>query len=227
MPPDPERLLTKGRWRDRRSLALDLMEAVRPLVDSSFSHWLTQRTLRKRDFVESRQGACRLTPRLAAGFAETLPAWRRHVAPVVEQTDHLPADAAGGRVPRLTPLTRANQRAAWDSCAPGRRVRQARGSTLVLPATCRGCGGPIPDRRRHYRDQRRREQSARHAVNARDRAADVLASLRAEQRDPAHGGRAAQVRGLGTPRISAPSAPGLKNGPIRVSSCARLRSPSR
>jgi hypothetical protein len=61
--------------RDRGSLALDLMEAVRPLVDSYVLALLTQRTLSARDFVETRQGACRLKPRLAGQVAETLPAW--------------------------------------------------------------------------------------------------------------------------------------------------------
>jgi hypothetical protein len=36
---------------------------------------------------------------------------------------------------------------------------------------------------------------ANHVAGSRDRAATVLAQLRAEQRDPAHGGRAAQIRG--------------------------------
>jgi len=181
--------------RDRSSLALDLMEAVRPLVDSYVLALLTQRTLRARDFVETRQGACRLTPRLAAELAGTLTAWRRHVAPVVEHGAHVLADGAVGRVPQLTPLTRSNQRAAWDNRAGNRRVRQPRESTLVLPTTCRSCGEALSDRRRRYCDQCRREQAAHHAAKARDTAAIVLASLRAEQRDPAHGGRAAEIRG--------------------------------
>ena len=46
-------------------------------------------------------------------------------------------------------------------------------------------------------------------------------AVRAEQRDPADGGRAAQVRGFRR-RTSAPSARGLENSPIRVSSCPRF-----
>jgi len=181
--------------RDRASLALDLMEAVRPLVDSYVLALLTQRTLRARDFVETRQGSCRLTPRLAAELAGTLTAWRRHVAPVVEHAAHVLADAAAARVPRLTPLTRANQRAAWDQRAPNARAREAREGTLVLPTSCRSCGRPVPNRRRRYCDQCRREQVASHAVGAREKANAVLAQLRAEQRDPTHGGRAGQLRG--------------------------------
>jgi CRISPR-associated endonuclease Cas1 len=182
--------------RDRASLALDLMEGVRPIVDSYVLAVLTQRTLRARDFVETRQGACRLAPKFAAELAETLPAWRRHVGPIVEQTAHALANSTPTRLPLLTPLTRANHRAAWDDRAPSRRVHRPRSGNLVLPASCRGCGGPVPDRRRRYCDQCRREQSATHVAGGREKAAAVLASLRAEQRDPAHGGHAAHIRGV-------------------------------
>jgi hypothetical protein len=108
--------------RDRASLALDRMEAVRPLVDSYVLALLTQRTLEARGFVETSQGACRLGPRLAAELAGTLAAWRHHVAPVVEQTAHALAESAHARLPLLTPLTRTNQRAARGDHASDRRV---------------------------------------------------------------------------------------------------------
>jgi CRISPR-associated endonuclease Cas1 len=181
--------------RDRASLALDLMEAVRPLVDSYVLALLTQRTLTTRDFIETRQGACRLKPRLAGELAETVPAWRHHVAPVVEQAAHALANATDARLPMLTPLTRANHRAAWDKRAPSRHVHQSSGGGLVLPTSCRDCGTPLPDRRHHYCQDCRRAQQAEHVAQGREKAAAVLASLRAEQRDPAHGGHAAQIRG--------------------------------
>jgi CRISPR-associated endonuclease Cas1 len=182
--------------RDRASLALDLMEAGRPLVDSYVLALLTQRTLSAKDFVETRQGACRLMPRLAGELAGTLAAWRHHVAPIVEQTAHALADSSTTRLPLLTPLTRANQRAAWDSRSPRRTVRQDDGGHLSLPPSCRDCGVPLRDHRRRYCTDCRRTQTAAHAENARGKAATVLAQLRAEQRDPAHGGRAAQIRGI-------------------------------
>jgi CRISPR-associated endonuclease Cas1 len=181
--------------RDRDSLALDLMEAVRPLVDSYVLALLTQRTLNPSDFAETRRGICRLKPRLASELTETITAWRHHIAPIVEQTAHTLADSSPARLPLLTPLTRANQRSAWDERAPNRRVHQLSGTGLALPASCRACGSPLPNRRRRYCDDCRREQLAKQASAGRANAAAVLARLRAEQRDPRHGGRAAQIRG--------------------------------
>jgi len=181
--------------RDRASLALDLMESARPIVDSYVLALLTQRALAASDFIETRQGACRLAPTIVADFADTLPAWRRHVAPVVEHVAHALAPSSPSRLPHLTPLTRANHHAAWDERAPSRSVHRSRNGHLRLPAKCRECGQDLPDARRRYCDVCRREQSTLRLASGREQAAAVLAALRAEQRDPAHGGRAAQIRG--------------------------------
>jgi CRISPR-associated endonuclease Cas1 len=181
--------------RDRASLALDLMEAARPAVDAYLLALLTQRTLSARDFVETREGSCRITPSLSEQLADTCEVWRSHVAPVVEQTAHTLARHATSRQPALTPLTRRNWKRAWDQRAPDRRQRRTRSEFAVLPSTCRDCGASLPDRRRRYCDDCRAERFAGGAPAGRQRAAEVLAQLRAEQRDPAHGGRAAQLRG--------------------------------
>jgi CRISPR-associated endonuclease Cas1 len=181
--------------RDRASLALDAMEAVRPTVDAYVLALLTQRTLSSREFVETREGSCRITPRLAASLAETCTAWREQVAPVVERIAHLLTEHAASPLPRLTPLTRTNWKAAWDERKPQRRHRQGAGSLLPLPVTCRDCGAALTDRRRPYCDQCRKRRFTEQGAEGRQNAARVLAQLRSEQRDPAHGGRAAEIRG--------------------------------
>jgi CRISPR-associated endonuclease Cas1 len=138
--------------RDRASLALDLMEACRPAVDAYVLALLTQRRLSAREFVETREGACRITPRLAGQLASTGEVWRSHVASVVEQAAHVLAKHARSRVPSRTPLTGAHHRAAWNQRAPDRRQRQSRADFAKLPSTCRDCGAPLPDRRRRYCD---------------------------------------------------------------------------
>lgn len=74
--------------RDRDSLALDLMEAVRPLVDGYVLALLTQRTLAASDFVETRRGACRLKPRLASELTVCAVASRDGAARPARRGDH-------------------------------------------------------------------------------------------------------------------------------------------
>jgi hypothetical protein len=148
-----------------------------------------------RDFIETRQGVCWLAPELAGELAQTVTAWRRHVAPVVEQAAYALSANASSTLPRLTPLTRRNHRAAWRQRDRDRKTRQSRTGHLTLPNICRSCGETVPDRRRRYCDQYRRDQLAATVAGGRDKAAAVLASLRAERRDPAHGGSAAEQRG--------------------------------
>ncbi len=181
--------------RDRASLALDVMEAARPAVDAYLLALLTQRTLSARDFAETRQGACRMGQPLAARLAETCGAWRNQVAPVVERVSHMLAEHATSPVPRLTPLTGSNWKAAWDRRSPERRERVKAGSTLELTPSCRDCGGELPSRRHRYCENCRQRRWQDNAVRGRRNAGQVLASLRAEQRDPGHGGRAAELRG--------------------------------
>lgn len=179
----------------RASLALDAMEAVRPAVDAYVLVLLTQRTLSRKDFVETRQGLCRLNTRLATELAETLASWQAQIAPVIESVMHQLAVSSPRMTDLTTPLTRTNHRVAWDARAPERQRRQTRTGTLALPATCRDCGGELPSRRHRYCEDCRRLRWEQHASRGRKSAGQVLASLRAEQRDPGHGGRAAELRG--------------------------------
>jgi CRISPR-associated endonuclease Cas1 len=181
--------------RDRASMALDAMEAIRPTVDAYVLAVLTQRALSPQDFAETRQGSCRLQARMAAGLAETCSAWRKEIAPVVERVAHTLAQHSTSTLPLLTPLTRANWKTAWDQRNPGRRQRQPRTGTLMLPDSCRDCGAELRSRRHRYCEACRKQRWEQHANRGRQNAGQVLASLRAEQRDPAHGGRAAELRG--------------------------------
>jgi CRISPR-associated endonuclease Cas1 len=181
--------------RNRASLALDAMEPARSLVDAYVLALLTQRTLARDDFAETRKGTCRLTPSLAARLAQTTNTWRHHIAPVVEGIAHTLAQAAIRPITIASPLAGVHHRAAWDARAPGRMRRQTKAAIPLLPNACGDCGTHLPDRRKRYCDECRARRWARHAAQGRDNAASVLARLRAEQRDPAHGGRAAESRG--------------------------------
>jgi CRISPR-associated endonuclease Cas1 len=179
----------------RASLALDVMEAARPAVDAYVLALLTQRVLDPRQFLETRQGVCRLHPMLASELARTCTLWRTEIAPTVEWVAHTLAEHATSPVPVRTPITQRNSRAAWDKREPGHRRRQSLSEFVTLPDTCRRCGEQLRDRRRRYCETCRADQLREQGPAARQRAGEILARLRAEQRDPAHGGRAAQIRG--------------------------------
>jgi CRISPR-associated protein Cas1 len=71
------------RYRD--SLACDLMEPVRPAVDSHLLQLLQTTSFRKSDFFENRQGICRVMPPVTQQLALTSVKWSRAVRPVVER----------------------------------------------------------------------------------------------------------------------------------------------
>ena len=68
----------------RDSLVCDLMEPVRPDVDSWVLDWITREPLKREWFFEQRDGNCRLMAPFASRLAETAPMWARAVAPVAE-----------------------------------------------------------------------------------------------------------------------------------------------
>jgi len=68
----------------RDSLACDLMEPVRPQVDVYLLDWITRQPLDRKWFFEQRDGNCRLMAPFAVQLSETIPTWRRAIAPVAE-----------------------------------------------------------------------------------------------------------------------------------------------
>lgn len=124
----------------RDSLALDLMEAIRPQVDQYLLTWLLSRPLRREWFFEQRDGNCRLMPSLATQLSETAPAWGRAVAPIAEWAARaFWSTIKRPDVPVATRLTQHNK-------------REAKGKTISAPApaprpnnSCAGCGKAVAD----------------------------------------------------------------------------------
>ena len=69
---------------NRDSLALDILEPIRPQVDSYVLDWITQQPLKREWFFEQRDGNCRLVGSFAVRLSETASTWRRAVAPIAE-----------------------------------------------------------------------------------------------------------------------------------------------
>ena len=81
---DPGIGIQHADYKTRDSMACDVMEAVRPDVDAWLLAYLEQRRLRRQDFVELRNGQCRLMPAIARELAATASLWATTLGPVVE-----------------------------------------------------------------------------------------------------------------------------------------------
>src|SRR5258708_5537264 len=129
----------------RDSLACDLMEPVRPQVDSYVLDWITRQPLHREWFFEECNGNCRLMAPFAGELSETAPTWGRAVAPIAEWVAHaFWSTIRKPDVPFATRLTQANK-------------RQAKGVPCFPPAPpalrrqtlCRGCGKNLAVGRTH------------------------------------------------------------------------------
>jgi CRISPR-associated endonuclease Cas1 len=132
---------------NRDSLALDVLEPVRPEVEKWVLHWIARERLRRADFFETETGNCRIRSQLCAHLAQTATFWGTLVAPWAEwvaetlwSSSHKPA-STDRRLP--TNLTQ-------------RHRSEGRGNEFVLhlnvpshPSNiCSSCGG-VTKRGRH------------------------------------------------------------------------------
>jgi CRISPR-associated endonuclease Cas1 len=175
--------------RNRDSMALDLMEGVRPEVDAAILDLLESRVFRAADFFETRQGVCRVLAPLSHELARTIPNWSRALAPFVEEIARAIAGGPDSRVDRLpTRLTQANRSSGRDRVRRGAPSARPQESTLSR-GTCLACGSPALPRRR-YCPACRPDIDAFQATGS-----EELARARSDGRDPAHGGEVAKIRG--------------------------------
>lgn len=186
----------------RDSLALDVLEPIRPVVDRFVLELIAERMFHKRDFVERSDGHVRVAAPLSHELAATMPTWRKGVAPHAEKVAHHFADQVAGKLTVTTPLTGTKGRAASTDV----RLRKARAareqleattaqarSTLpkrrprtttpdraaALFATCVDCGGPL-ERSRHVRCPSCWEKQPGQSRDARKRRGRSIAMARTE-----------------------------------------------
>jgi CRISPR-associated endonuclease Cas1 len=125
----------------RDSLACDVMEPVRPMVDAYLLNWITHETLRREWFFEQRDGSCRLMGPFAAQLSKTAPNWGSAVAPFAEMVSrmlwkNIPKQVRHHRPP--THLTQLNRR----------ESKAIPSSPVIAPlphaqSFCRECGAEI------------------------------------------------------------------------------------
>ena len=128
--------------RARASLALDLLEVIRPDYEGWLLDWLERRVLRLSDFVEGTRGQVSIAPALVRELVETSPIWGARLAPVVEWVAQALVAEEGVTVPtRLTEANRSAGRAKVRRSARTPKVRTEARPTLNR--TCRYCGSML------------------------------------------------------------------------------------
>ena len=131
----------------RKSLACDLMEPVRPLVDGYVLDWITRTPLRREWFFEQRDGNCRLMASLASQLSETASTWRSAVAPLAEWVVHTLWSTTAKHALSEIPATRLTQRRKRE--AKKAPALLAPPQAPILQNRCRGCGADIERRGAH------------------------------------------------------------------------------
>ena len=155
---DPGLGIVHNDARGRQSMALDIMEPVRPEVEAFVLDMLEGRTFRKVEFTETEDGHVRLRAPLTHELAETMPRWARSLAPIAEKVAHMLGHAMEGKYTPATPLTSAKLRSAQaivkarKTEAVGRATRDAAkqrpAAPVALPLySCPRCGGPVTNAR--------------------------------------------------------------------------------
>lgn len=227
----------------RDSLALDVLEPLRPIVDRFVLDLVAERTFHKRDFVERSDGHVRVSAPLSHELALTMPTWRRAVAAHAEKVAHLFAEQVAGKLNVTTPLTGARGRAATAEVkrrkAQSARERLEAGVATVrasLPnrrppdpiperaatlfATCVDCGGPLA-RSRHVRCPSCWEKQPGQSRESRRRRGRSIAMARSELEQ----WKAEHPHVRVTPEEFAPIREGLANVPladiIEATGCSR------
>jgi CRISPR-associated endonuclease Cas1 len=156
---DPGLGIVHADAKGRQSLALDLMEPVRPEVDAFVLDMVERRTFRKADFTEISDGHVRLLAPLTHELAETMPQWAKSLGPIAEHVAHVFGKAMAGTYSSATPLTSCRLRDA-QAVVKARKVEASRRATAgrvlqraaVQPAalalwTCPDCGGAVTNPR--------------------------------------------------------------------------------
>lgn len=204
---DPGIGIVHADQRNRDSLACDVMEAVRPAIDTFVLELLRSRPFGMDDFFETRQGACRLMPPVTRMLIETAPQWAATIGPVVEKIAQALLTGSGIARTMPTPLTQTNRSVGRMQAKAPRRTENhagasarasagASGTGAAIPAACHECGVVLTNPKRKYCDAcipdvRRKNGSGTFARSG----PAALAAHREAGNDPAHGGDAGKARG--------------------------------
>jgi CRISPR-associated endonuclease Cas1 len=126
---------------NRDSLVFDVLEPIRPQVETWLLDWIAKEPLRRADFFETSTGNCRLMSQMCTHLGGTAPAWGKLIAPWAEYVARtLWAAATSGRTRNSTLPTRLTQQRRTE--AKG-KIWATRAEPPKAEHFCRGCGKKI------------------------------------------------------------------------------------
>ncbi len=156
---------------NRDSLACDLMEPIRPVIESDVLRLLAARPFAAADFYETREGACRITPPLARQLAEESGDLVRGAGQVAEDVARLLEARPAWQRPLPTHLSGRNRSAGRATSAP----TAPRAVAAVPPArACLWCGAPLRGQRKTCRGACERAVQAENTARFAEVGARVL-----------------------------------------------------
>lgn len=189
---------------NRQSLAADVMEPVRPHVDAFVLNLARTRTFSAKDFVETREGACRITSTLTQELAPTMATWARLIAPHAETfARHIARLARSGLgvVAPIGLLPSARRRIKVRARPIAETAKPLATATVPMSAAsnaCRDCGAKLTTRKRIYCDRclPAHREATQAALGGKFQAAGPakLAAMRARGTDPTHSREASRRR---------------------------------
>ena len=189
---DPGLGIVHNDAKGRQSLALDLIEPVRPQVDAFVLDLLERRTFRKVEFTETADGQCRLKAPLTHDLAETIPRWSQALAPIAEPVAHTLGQAMAGKYVPVTPLTGSSHReaqavvkarkSATRAAAKSTTARQQASGRKAAVWSCPECGGRVTNRR-HVRCDQCIAADPRQTAELRGRRGAAIAARKRAQRE--------------------------------------------
>ena len=178
--------------RGRQSMALDLLEPVRPMVERFVLDLVATRTFRRGDFAEQEDGSVILGATLRAELADSLSEWSESVAPHAESVAHSFGELVATDYHMTAPLTGAKRRAAVarvkarKATSGAQRLSLAAHPTrskpvgLPLGPSCVDCGGAL-DRSRHLRCPSCWEKAPTQSQEVRRQRGQAISAARAAQ----------------------------------------------
>ena len=131
----------------RDSLAFDVTEPVRPMVEQYVLNWIRRATLRREWFFEQRDGSCRLMGPFAMQLAQTSSTWASAVAPLAEMVSRTFWSGIRKQIRHHRPPSRLTQLHRRE--AKGISIQPTPTSPPRIDSYCRECGAKIGRGRDH------------------------------------------------------------------------------